>query len=437
MRLIPCRSRSTAIGWLDSMLIGLLVASGLIGCDASAPSSTEPPAKEELAEAAGYRTAEEEQKAMLEAIGYLGSTDVRSQVTGVTSFDHDRAYPGLNFFTSGHAPAAYLMNMEGETIHEWSTSLNEIWPKKKPHPLYKPFFRKAYLYENGDMLGVWEGRGLIKLDKDSNVLWANPDLIHHDLEVLENGDIWVLSRKARMIPRLDEEAPILEDFIVLLGSEGKEKARLSLLEAFEKSAAYRDYLVRRPSQAGDIFHTNTLAVLKGRIGERHPAFAQGNILVSMSSMYVLAVVDPGAQEVVWVFEKKGLPLHDPKLLDSGNMLVLSNLKLTQETMKVDLRSEVFEYDLDDMSVVWQYAGTQDQPFLTTCCGAAQRLTNGNTLITETTGGRALEVDPDGAIVWEYLNPHGDVEAEGNLFAIPEMIRLPEDFPIAWANPESS
>jgi hypothetical protein len=419
------------------MIFGLWVASGAIGCDAPTPPPAEPPPEQEVAEAAANRTAEEEQKAMLEAIGYLGSTDVKSEVTGVTAFDRDRAYPGLNFFTSGHAPTAYLMDMDGETIHEWSTSLNEIWPKKKPHPLYKPFFRKAYLYENGDMLGIWEGRGLVKLDKDSNVLWANPDLIHHDLEVLENGDIWVLSRKARMIPRLDEEAPILEDFVVLLDSEGKEQARLSLLEAFEKSAKYHDYLVRRPNRAGDIFHTNTLAVLKGGIAERHPAFAQGNMLVSMSSMHVLAVVDPRAHEVVWVFEKKGLPFHDPKLLDNGNMLVLSNLKLAQETLKVDLRSEVFEYDLDDMSVVWRYAGTEDRPFLTTCCGTAQRLKNGNTLIAETTGGRALEVDPDGVIVWEYLNPHGDVEAAGRLFAIPEMIRLPEDFPTGWANRESS
>jgi archaeosine-15-forming tRNA-guanine transglycosylase len=37
-------------------------------------------------------------------------------------------------------------------------------------------------------------------------------------------------------------------------------------------------------------------------------------------------------------------------------------------------------------------------------GDQQRLTNGNTLITESEGGRILEIAPDGEIVWEFINP---------------------------------
>ena len=33
-----------------------------------------------------------------------------------------------------------------------------------------------------------------------------------------------------------------------------------------------------------------------------------------------------------------------------------------------------------------------------------RLTNGNTLITESDGGRLFEVTPEGEIVWEFINP---------------------------------
>ena len=38
------------------------------------------------------------------------------------------------------------------------------------------------------------------------------------------------------------------------------------------------------------------------------------------------------------------------------------------------------------------------------CSSADRLPNGNTLITETIGGRCIEVTPEGEIVWEFLNP---------------------------------
>ena len=38
-------------------------------------------------------------------------------------------------------------------------------------------------------------------------------------------------------------------------------------------------------------------------------------------------------------------------------------------------------------------------------GAAQRLVNGNTLITDSAGGRAFEVTAEGQVVWSYLNPN--------------------------------
>lgn len=37
-------------------------------------------------------------------------------------------------------------------------------------------------------------------------------------------------------------------------------------------------------------------------------------------------------------------------------------------------------------------------------GAAQRLPNGNTLVTESHHGRAFELDPNGEIVWEFHAP---------------------------------
>ena len=37
-------------------------------------------------------------------------------------------------------------------------------------------------------------------------------------------------------------------------------------------------------------------------------------------------------------------------------------------------------------------------------GAAQRLPNGNTLITESERGRVFEVTPQKEIVWEFWNP---------------------------------
>ena len=60
--------------------------------------------------------------------------------------------------------------------------------------------------------------------------------------------------------------------------------------------------------------------------------------------------------------------------------------------------------------------------------AAQRLPNGNTLITESLCGHLLEVTTDGEIVWEYINPANLAVREG-IFAsdISRGYRYPYDW----------
>jgi hypothetical protein len=50
------------------------------------------------------------------------------------------------------------------------------------------------------------------------------------------------------------------------------------------------------------------------------------------------------------------------------------------------------------------AGDADQPFASAIRSSQQRLANGNTLITESNGGRILEVTRQGETVWEFVNP---------------------------------
>jgi hypothetical protein len=64
-------------------------------------------------------------------------------------------------------------------------------------------------------------------------------------------------------------------------------------------------------------------------------------------------------------------------------------------------SRVLEINPVTLELVWSYAAPR---FFSTNISGAQRLPNGNTLITEGAGGRVFEVTSDGTIVWEYMNP---------------------------------
>jgi hypothetical protein len=65
-------------------------------------------------------------------------------------------------------------------------------------------------------------------------------------------------------------------------------------------------------------------------------------------------------------------------------------------------SRVLEINPVTLALTWSYQAPGQ--FFASNISGAQRLPNGNTLITEGTGGRLFEVTNDGTIVWEYINP---------------------------------
>jgi hypothetical protein len=365
----------------------------------------------------------------LEAIGYLtGSRDAAGE--GVTASEPTRFFAGLNFFTSGHAPEAILMDMNGRVLHRWRKDFDDVWPGRPTSKrMNAEYWRRAHLYANGDVLAIFEGLGLLKLDRDSNLIWANDLQAHHDLQVAENGDIFVLERRAHIVPRISENEPILEDFLTILGPDGSRRRSVSLLEAFERSD-FRSVLEARERPTGDIFHTNSVEILDGSVANQHPAFAAGNLLTAMNAMAVIAVVDLREEKVTWVRKLDHSGVHDPGILPNGNLLVFENRRDIEA-------SRVAETSLKSTDAAWYYDGASANPFFSKTCGAAQRLGNGNTLITESDGGRALEIAPDGEVVWEFYNPHR-AGGQGQFIAtLLDLERLPADFPIDWLPNETA
>ncbi len=82
-------------------------------------------------------------------------------------------------------------------------------------------------------------------------------------------------------------------------------------------------------------------------------------------------------------------------------------------------SRVLEIDPVTLKKVWSYndidnyngnveALTIANQLYSPYCSGADRLPNGNTLITEMVTGRVIEVTPEGDVVWEFVNPGGKV-----------------------------
>jgi hypothetical protein len=359
------------------------------------------------------------------SLGYLSGSVPASETAGVTIYEPEEAWEGLSFFTSGHGPVAILADMNGRVLHTWEYDFWDVWPDfdVPKNNIDTQFWRRAYLFENGDVLAIYDWLGMIKIDKDSNLLWAHPGLCHHDLYVAHDGRIHVLEQEAHVVPRIHRTKPILEDFIAILSPSGEVVRRFSLLEAFEQSA-YAPMLKRMP-KSGDIMHTNTIEVLDGQLGEISPAFKTGNVLVCLKSIETIAVVDMDTEKVVWALAGRWSMQHQPTVLPNSHMLLFNN-------KAGDNMSEVIEFDPFTQETVWSYRGDDERPFYSAACGSNQRLQNGNTLITESYNVRAFEVTPDKRIVWEFVNPYRAGENDEFIATLFELVRLAPDFPHGWA-----
>jgi Arylsulfotransferase (ASST) len=358
------------------------------------------------------------------AIPYLqGYKPAAGNLSTVVVHDPKAVDPGLNLYVSGHAAEAVLMDMDGKVLHRWRYPLRRLWPDLAADPTNAKleYWRRAYLFPNGDLLGIYEGLGLVKLDAQSRVLWARRGGFHHDLSVTPDGEIWVLYREGRIVPRINPKEGILEDMVAVLGPDGRMRRKISLLAAFERSPYA--FLLGRMERSGDTFHTNTLELLDGRLAGRDPAFREGNVLLSVLKLDTLAILDPERGSIVWAKTGEWRRQHQPTFLDNGDLLLFDNGGAAD-------RSRVLEIDPLSGAVHWQFGGGRGQDLFSKTLGSCQRLPNGDTLITESESGRALEVTPDKRIVWEFNNPHRAGNHNELVAVLFEMVRLPRDW-MTW------
>jgi len=225
----------------------------------------------------------------------------------------------------------------------------------------------------------------------------------------------VLIWEAMEIPRLGRSGAVIVDFIAFLGPDGKEQRRVPILEAFERSA-YAS-LLERAAEGNDMLHTNALQRLDGRFAARGAAFREGNLLISVRYMDTLAILDPESGEVVWALSGSWKRQHEPSLVDEGSLLLFDNLGPGRS-------SRVLEIDPLTEKVLWSYGDEPGQRFYSEACGTAQRLPNGNTLVTVSDRGRAFEVTRMGRRVWEFVSPERAGDDNELIATLYDVQRLP-------------
>jgi hypothetical protein len=160
--------------------------------------------------------------------------------------------------------------------------------------------------------------------------------------------------------------------------------------------------------------------------EGRAEFHPDNIMYSSRHANLVAIISRATGAVVWRVgpdfagrpeERLGqfVGQHNPHLIPkglpgAGNVLVFDNGGAsgygTSPTGSVYRYardySRVVEFNPVTLEIVWEYGGEfAPERLYSNFAGGAQRLPNGNTLITIAVERRVIEVTPEGQIVWEH------------------------------------
>ncbi len=380
------------------MLLPLLC--GALGCrEDAAPEAPETDAQTD------------EDLTALVALPYLSWSEEEAdpEKLGVTVWDEDRAWPGYNLFTND-INEAYLMDMSGRKLHTWTAP-----------PAYE-HCEHFELLSGGSVVMVCVGQGLVKLDRDSNVLWEFRKPVHHDLEILEDGTFLapIVGRWRKYQGRR-----VGFDGVAHVSAEGEILSRWrtwhhleSLQQLHGPTQLDTPFSGDPPKEAFDYYHLNSVEVLpETPLGSRDPRFRAGNLLICLRNVHLVVILDQETHEVTWSWGPEELSFpHMPTMLANGNILVFDNGVVAE-------RSRVLEVDPVEQRIVWKYEGAPPESFFSKRRGSNQRLPNGNTLICESEKGRVFETDSAGTVVWEFWNPE---IKEGRRKRIYRFMRRSED-----------
>jgi hypothetical protein len=338
------------------------------------------------------------------------------------------ASPGLNLVIESQEQAAKLITMDGRPVHEWRLRFDEIWTDPPHVPSFreqgpafwmdKVHWRRAHLYPNGDLLVVFGspfhtpyGFGMVKLDRESRVIWKFSENAHHDAAVAPDGDIYVLNQRINRtgyagIP--DIEPPFIDDMVTAMAADGTKIKDISLVQAFlDSDYSPALWLLGRNLQ-GDITHVNTVQYIDDELAAAFDFAQSGDLLISMREMDLIAVLDPREERIVWARTGLWRAQHEPQMLANGRIQLFDN----KGHRGPEGMTRVIEFDPNTGGITWTYAGTENRPLVSAIYAAQQRLSNGNTLIVETNNGRAIEVTRAGDIVWEYRSTYRKTAESG-------------------------
>lgn len=273
----------------------------------------------------------------------------------------------------------------------------------------------------------------------------------------DSGHTYILCHQNVVDERITPYS-IYDDVVIEIDWDGNILWKWECHEHFDEfgfSEVAKNAIFRTPGvkhgDSWDWFHINSMSLVGPNkwYDQGDKRFHPENIIIDGRVTNIMAIIDKKTGKIVWQLgpdfssgraKKIGQIIGQhhahiiPKgLPGEGNLLVFDNGGYAGYGVPNEMSpkgvshikrdySRVLEIDPVKMEIVWQVTPSSlgyEMPFTNdhfySCyISSAQRLPNGNTLVTEGSDGRILEITKDFEIVWEYISPYWGTMRKTNM-----------------------
>lgn len=321
---------------------------------------------------------------------------IRNRPVGLVHRD-PRSCAGYTLFCPVRGSSANLLDEDGRIVHRWQHPEGIQHAKLTTGGTLLIQTQPPEAAEGTEQIGGSAG-ALIELDWNSKVLWEYRNAYqHHDYQRLPNGNHLLITWgrlpagcQARVQGGYDDpDDPELMwgDVIIEVAPDGDVVREWRSWEHLSFELDVRCPLESRKEWT----HANSLDLLP-----------VGRWLVSFRLTSTVAIIDPASGDIVWRWGPGQLShQHAATCLDTGRVLIFDNGCHRRGAPSF---SRLVEVDPQTDEIGWSYQADVVLAFYSFMVSGADRLPNGNTLVTEGASGRLFEVTPERETVWEYVSP---------------------------------
>jgi outer membrane protein assembly factor BamB len=321
----------------------------------------------------------------------MDQNTLRRRGTGLIAADPEHGFGGYTLYAPLTSPGVvYLVDSAGNEAHRW-----ELPYRPGRHARILPNGNLAY---NGALPGgpqpfaMWHkyrGGVMCEVDPHGKILREHRDpWAHHDANHLGDGRILYAAVEAvdpaaihGGVPGTEADGVVYADVLKEVDAEGNLLWSWRAAEHLDP----QDYPLQPHYWREHWPLVNSVAEL-----------ADGTIVASLRSVSSVIVIERATGKVLWRLGSDVVAQqHCVSELDNGNLLIFDNG--TFRSRESVTYSRVIEVDRTTGGVVWEYHDSTREAFFTPFMGSAQRLANGNTVITESAFGRIFEVTADGTL----------------------------------------